>query len=228
MSAVPRRDEIPELVAPPVIALVAERDLAVMTFVEQLPEPDGSGTYTTTHFNMFRIENGRLGEHWHSLQGPPGSNLPLPENGGPVPITGVTGVEQLRLLGTSAQALANNKRLVFDMYRNVMDANREELADLYLAENYIEHDPNVPTGRKAFKTYLAAREDLPIQTTLRAPLVATVAEGDLVVQAVMIERADPRYEGRTFTATGFDMFRVVNGRLAEHWNAATKPAQSGE
>jgi predicted SnoaL-like aldol condensation-catalyzing enzyme len=228
MSAVPRRDEIPELVEPPVIAFVAEGDLVVMTFVEELPEPDGSGTYTTTHFNMFRIDDGRLAEHWHSLQGPPGPDLPLPEDGGPQRVTGVSGIGQIRLLGSPDPKLANNKRLVFDMYRNVIDANREELADIYLAEDYIQHNPNVPTGREAIKPYLAARDDLPIEMSLRSPLVAMVAEGDLVVQAVMYEHADPRHEGRTYTSTGFDMFRVAEGRLAEHWDAARKPAPPAE
>lgn len=228
MSAVPRREEIPELIEPPLIAFVAEGDLVAMTFIEELPEPDGSGTYTTTHFNMFRIEDGRLAEHWHSLQGPPGPDLPLPEDGGPQRVDGATGIEQLALLESADPQLAANKRLVFDMYRNVIDANREELADLYIAEDYIQHNPNVPTGREAVKPYLAARDDLPIETSLRAPLVAMVAEGDLVVQAIMFEHSDPRHEGRTYTTTGFDLFRVAAGRLAEHWDAATKAPPPSE
>jgi len=224
MSVIPRRDEIPALIEPPVIAMVAEGDLVAMTFIEELPEPDGSGTYTTTHFNMFRVEDGRLAEHWHSLQGPPPRDLPLPEDGGPQPVTGATGIEQLALLESADPQLAANKRLVFDMYRNVIDANREELADLYLSEDYIQHNPNVPTGREAVKPYLAARDDLPIEAWLRSPLVASIAEGDLVVQAVMFEHTDPRHDGRTYTSTGFDMFRIADDHLAEHWDAATKAA----
>jgi predicted SnoaL-like aldol condensation-catalyzing enzyme len=177
---------------------------------------------------MFRIENGRLAEHWHSLQGPPGPDLPLPEDGGPQRVTGAIGIEQLALLESADPQLAANKRLVFDMYRNVIDANREELVDLYFAEDYIQHNPNVPTGREAVKPYLAARDDLPVEASLRAPLVASVAEGDLVVQAVMFEHPDPRHEGRTYTSTGFDMFRIANGQLAEHWDAATKAAPPSE
>jgi predicted SnoaL-like aldol condensation-catalyzing enzyme len=227
MSAIPRRDEIPELIEPAVIAMIAEGDLVAMTFIEDLPEPDGSGTYTTTHFNLFRIENGRLAEHWHSLQGPPGPDLPLPEDGGPVRVTGATGVEQLALLESAHPRLAANKRLVFDMYRNVIDANREELADLYIAEDYIQHNPNVATGREAIKPFLASRDDVPIEPSLRAPLVASVAEGDLVVQAVMFEHPDPRHVGRTYTSTGFDMFRIEDGMLVEHWDAATKAPPPG-
>jgi predicted SnoaL-like aldol condensation-catalyzing enzyme len=222
MSAIPRRNKIPELIEPPLIAMVAEGDLVAMTFIEELREPDGSGTYTTTHFNLFRVEDGRLAEHWHSLEGPPGPDLPLPEDGGPVRVAGAMGLGQLALLESADPRLAENKRLVFDMYRNVIDANREELADLYIAEDYIQHNPNVATGREAIKPFLASREDLPIEASLRLPLVASVAEGDLVVQAVMFEHPDPRHEGRTYTSTGFDMFRIADGLLVEHWDSATK------
>lgn len=224
MSVIERRAEIPALVEPPVIAFVAEGDRVVMTFVEVLPEPDGSGTYTTTHFNMFRIEDGRLAEHWHSLQGPPPPGLALPEDGGPQRVTGATGNEQLVLLESADPQLAANKRLVYDMYREVIDANREELADRYMAADYIQHNPNLPTGREAVKAHLAALDDLPVEPSLRRPLVAMVAEGDLVVQAVMFEHPDPRHDGHTYTTTGFDMFRIANGRLVEHWDAATKGA----
>jgi predicted SnoaL-like aldol condensation-catalyzing enzyme len=148
----------------------------------------------------------------------------LPEDGGPRRVSGATGAEQLALLESDDPLLAANKRLVFDTYRNVIEANREALAGLYIAQDYIQHNPNIPTGLDAIRLLLAASDDLPIEASLRAPLVASVAEGDLVVQAVMLEHPDPRYEGRTYTSTGFDMFRIEDGRLAEHWDAATRPA----
>jgi predicted SnoaL-like aldol condensation-catalyzing enzyme len=221
-SVVERRDEIPELVEPPLVSIIAEGDLVAMTLVERLPEPGGSGTYTTTHFNLFRVEDGRLAEHWHSVQNPPGPDLPLPEDGGSQPVTGATGMEQLALLEASALDLADNKRLVFDMWREIVDAGREELADLYLEESYVQHNPNAATGRDGFKAYFAARADLPIDPSIRRPLVAMVAEGDIVVQAIMLEHPHPTREGKTYTTTWFDMFRIANGRLAEHWDEAVK------
>jgi predicted SnoaL-like aldol condensation-catalyzing enzyme len=223
-SVVERRDEIPEVVEPPLVAMVAEGDLVAMTLVENLPEPDGSGTYTTTHFNMFRIENGRLAEHWHSVQSPPGADLPSPEDGGSQLVTGASGAEQLALLEASTSELANNKRLVFDVARQVLDAGREEIADLYLAADYIQHNPNVATGREAFKAFFSTLDDSPIEISIRAPLVAMVAEGDLVVQAIRLEHPHPSREGEIYTTTWFDMFRVADGRLAEHWDPAAKVA----
>ena len=53
-------------------------------------------------------------------------------------------------------------------------------------------------------------------------MVAVVAEGDLVALVTMQEHPHPSRAGRTYTTTWFDMFRVADGRLVEHWDAATK------
>lgn len=223
-SAIPRLERIPELVSPPLVAIIAEGDLVAMTLAETLPRPDGQGSYTTTHFNLFRIEDGRLAEHWHSVQTPPGPEVPLPENGGPQPVVGATGAAQRALLTAADPALANNKRLVFDVWRQIVDAGREELAGLYLSEDYIQHNPNAANGRAGFEAYFAQREDRAIPTAIANPLVAMVAEGDLVVQAIAYEYPHPHHAGRTYTTTWFDMFRIQDGKLVEHWDGAQLPA----
>jgi predicted SnoaL-like aldol condensation-catalyzing enzyme len=39
----------------------------VLNFVQEVPDPrDPSKKYTTTWFDMLRIENGKLAEHWDS------------------------------------------------------------------------------------------------------------------------------------------------------------------
>jgi predicted SnoaL-like aldol condensation-catalyzing enzyme len=222
-SVIPRSDEIPEEMRPSPVTIIAENDLVVFVAVDELPEPDGSGSYTTTHFNMFRVENGRLAEHWHPDQTPPCPDLPSAAEGGPQPVTGVSGMEQLALLEAARPELASNKRLVFDVWRQLVDAGREEVVELYLTEDYIQHNPNAATGREAAKAYFAAREDLPIETSIRGELVAMVAEGDLVVQVIKVELPNPYRAGETYTTARFDMFRVTDGRLAEHWDAAIKP-----
>lgn len=222
-SVIPRREEIPEVMTPRPVAFVAEGDLVAMALVEDLPEPDGSGTYTTTHFNMFRVADGRVVEHWHAEQGAPCPDLPSAEEGGPQPITGAAGAEQYALLDAAAPELAANKRLVFDVWRQVVDAGREEVADLYLAPDYIQHNPNAATGREGFKAYFAMQPDAPIETSLRDSVVAVLAERDLVVQVLRLELPNPYAEGETYTTAWFDMFRIQDGRLAEHWDAARKP-----
>lgn len=222
-AVIPRREEIPEVMRPAPVTILAEDDLVVLVAVEELPEPDGSGTYTTTHFNMFRVVNGQLAEHWHPDQTAPCPDLPSAAEGGPQPVSGVAGTAQYALLEAATPELAANKRLVFDMRRQMIDAGREEVADLYLTEDYIQHNPNAATGREGVKAYFSTRDDRPIATTLESPLVAMLAEGDLVLQVLKTEASNPYREGKTYTSTWFDLFRIENGRIAEHWDAAIKP-----
>jgi predicted SnoaL-like aldol condensation-catalyzing enzyme len=222
-SVIPRSEAIPEIMRPAPVSIVTEGDLVVLVAVDTYDEPDGSGTYTTTHFNMFRIVDGKLAAHWHPDRNPPCPGLPSAAEGGPQPVTGATGVDQLALLVAATPELEANKRLVFDAWRELVEAGREEVADLYLAPDYIQHNPNAATGREAAKAYFATREDLPVESTIRSPLVAMIAEGDLVVQVVKVELPDPYRPGEIYTTAWFDMFRIADGMLVEHWDAATKP-----
>lgn len=222
-AVIPRSETIPEVMRPAPVSLIAENDLVVLVAVDIYQEPDGSGPYTTTHFNLFRVMDGQLAEHWHPDQNPPCPGLPSAAEGGPQPVTGVSGIEQLALLDAATPELAANKRLVFDMWRQLVDAGREEVADLYLTEDYIQHNPNAATGRDGAKAYFAAQQDQPIESTIRAPLVAMIAEGDIVVQVLRVELPDPYRAGQVYTTVWMDMYRIQDGLIAEHWDAAVKP-----
>jgi len=52
--------------------------------------------------------------------------------------------------------------------------------------------------------------------------VAIVAEGDLVVISFANERTDPNDMNKKYTTTWFDMFRIENGKIAEHWDSSEK------
>jgi predicted SnoaL-like aldol condensation-catalyzing enzyme len=130
---------------------------------------------------------------------------------------------QEALLASADPALAANKKLVYDFWREVFEAGHMELADKYMAEGYIQHNPNVPTGRAAFVAFFrqfAKPKD--IQPRIAMPLVSIVAERDLVILSFVREGKDPKDATRTSTTTWFDMFRVENGRIAEHWDCAPK------
>lgn len=216
-GTVPRK-AAPETVSPPLVTIIAEGDLVIMALREELPAGPGMGTYTTTHFNMFRVAGGRLAEHWHSVGTPPGPAIPAPDGGGPQLVTGLEGASQALLLGASDAALAANKRLVYEALLVLFDAGQEADVSRLVAPDYIEHDPNLDSGSAALVARLAARPARPLADHLKAPLVALVAQGDLVVAVTARTHPHPSRRGAIYTTTGFDMFRISGKRLAEHWS----------
>ena len=128
-----------------------------------------------------------------------------------------------QLLASADPKLAANKRLVYDFWREVFEAGHMDLAPKYMTESYIQHNPNVPTGRAAFAGFFSKFvKPKPIENRVKAPLVAVVAEGDLVILTFAEEATDPKDPAKKYSTTWFDMFRVENGKIAEHWDAARK------
>lgn len=138
-----------------------------------------------------------------------------------VPVTPAP--DHAALLHSADAQLARNKRLVYDFWREVFEAGHLDLADKYMAEGYIQHNPNVPTGRAAFVEFFGRfKKPQPIAPKVAAPLVAITAEGDLVVLSFVREQGDPKDPSKKYTTTWFDMFRIEGGKIAEHWDPATR------
>lgn len=129
--------------------------------------------------------------------------------------------DQQALLKSDDPQLAANKKLVFDFWREVFQARNMELAPKYMAEDYIQHNPLVATGRKPFIDFFGQFEPLPVKPEIDN-LVNLIAEGDIVVLAFKRELPDPQNEGETYTTTWFDMLRIEDGKIAEHWDYGTK------
>lgn len=128
-----------------------------------------------------------------------------------------------QLLASSDSNLAANKRLVYDFWREVLEAGQLGLAEKYIAEGYIQHNPNVPTGRAGFVEFFKKfSQPKAIEPRVKAPLVAILAEGEFVVLSFVSEQADPKDPSKKYTTTWFDMFRIEGGKIAEHWDPATK------
>lgn len=127
------------------------------------------------------------------------------------------------LLASADARVAANKRVVYDFWREVFEGGHMELADKYMAQSYIQHNPNVATGRAAFIEAFSKRvKPQPIEAKVKAPLVSIVAEGDLVILSFVREGVDSKDPSRKYTTTWFDMFRIESGKIAEHWDAAPK------
>jgi predicted SnoaL-like aldol condensation-catalyzing enzyme len=118
-----------------------------------------------------------------------------------------------------------NKQIVYGIFRDLLEANHWELADKYLTERYIQHNPNAASGRAGvikFFTEVMKVKPTPIQQKLRSKIVSVTAEGDMVSVAWPREYKDPKDPSKTYTTTWFDMWRIKDGKADEHWDSAMK------
>jgi predicted SnoaL-like aldol condensation-catalyzing enzyme len=149
------------------------------------------------------------------------ANTPPPRMMTAVPVTGYAG-DQADLLKSSNPKLAANKKLAYDFFRVILRGRRLDQADKYMTEDYIQHNPNADTGMAGFKAYFSALGgEQPIPDKLDG-LVAIQADGDYVTLSFSREYVDPAIKDAAYTTTWFDMFRIVNGKIVEHWDSATK------
>ncbi|MFV3368823.1 ester cyclase [Pseudomonas sp. NY15435] len=127
------------------------------------------------------------------------------------------------LLASDDSRLAANKRLVYDFFREVIEGGHLELAEKYLAESYIQHNPTVPTGRAGFvEVFSKFAKPKTIEAKMKSPVVSIIAEGNLVVMSFVKEYNDPADPTKKYTTTWFDMLRIEDGKLAEHWDGMQK------
>jgi predicted SnoaL-like aldol condensation-catalyzing enzyme len=117
-----------------------------------------------------------------------------------------------------------NKALVLDFWRVVFQAQNAEAANNYLAEDYIQHNPNVKSGRAAFIDFFGKiwKQPKPVEATLKNPPALVIAEGDLVTLVWKRLRPEPTDTTKRYEAFWFDVMRVKDGKLVEHWDNATK------
>ena len=131
--------------------------------------------------------------------------------------------DQAALLKSHDPKLAANKKVAYDFYRIVLRGLRLDQAEKYMRDDYIQHNPNADTGIKGFKEYFTKLGGpKPVPDTL-PDLVAIQAEGDYVTLSLVREYDDPVNKNQKYTTTWFDMFRIENGKIADHWEPATKP-----
>jgi len=81
------------------------------------------------------------------------------------------------------------------------------VVERYFAPDYIQHNPAIPNGPKAIADFIASlSKDFSYEPGM------AVAEGDMVM-------VHGRYVGfGKKPMVAVDIFRVANGKLAEHWD----------
>lgn len=100
-----------------------------------------------------------------------------------------------------------NKALVLDAMTSLFQRHDASAVDLLYADNYIQHNPDIPQGRDALRELVA---NISPEVFYEAGLM--VAEGDLVAIHGRIRgwAAEPQVV--------VDIFRIQDGMLVEHWD----------
>lgn len=97
----------------------------------------------------------------------------------------------------------------------------------YLAPDYVEHSPTVPVPtREGLLTDLrqrfGAQAAAPRPANAPAPpppQYIVLAENDLVLRAREVQLDDPKAPGQKYRATAYDLYRLRDGKIVEHWSS---------
>jgi len=113
-----------------------------------------------------------------------------------------------------------NQEMVLSWYHDVLVLGHVREASKYMAEDYIEHDPRISGGRAGFIQHYENASARPAE----AKQTATFAQGDYVVIVWQHADKDPK-TSTPYTYATYDVVRVKNGKIQEHWNNAKKNSQ---
>src|SRR2546421_10007197 len=97
------------------------------------------------------------------------------------PVVGASDPEAL--FHSSDPKLDANKQAAYHIVRDLLEAGHWELAEKYLTERYIQHNPHPASRRDGVGKYFTAvrkGKPVPIPEKMQTKVVAVVAEGDLV------------------------------------------------
>ena len=170
---------------------------------------DGDFVFTHTDYNffgpkigfdIFRFENGKIVEHWDNLQEKPASLNPSNRSmtDGPNEITDLDKTKE-------------NKTLVKNFVTDILvNGNMQKLAGYFDGDKYLQHNPQVADGLsglgKALE-FMASQGVFMKYNTIHKVL----GEGNFVLVVSEGTFADKH-------TSFYDLFRVENGKIAEHWD----------
>lgn len=155
-------------------------------------------------FDVFRFEQGKIVEHWDNLQEKPAAANPSSHTmiDGPTEATDLDKTEA-------------NKTLVRSFVDDILVNRRmQELSGYFDGDNYIQHNPQIGDGLsglgKALELMAQQGISMKYDTIHRAlgegNFVLTISEGSFAGKSVSF----------------YDLFRVHNGKIAEHWDTIEK------
>ncbi len=157
-------------------------------------------------FDIFRFEDGKIVEHWDNIQ-------IAPEHPNPSGNTMIDGAIEIK----DHDKTEINKLFVRSFVEDILVHGRmENLQGYFDGDNYIQHNPNIPDQLSGLRSSL---EELDKQGIVFKydKIHKVLGEGNFVL--VLSEG----YLGKDHISF-YDLFRVENGKIAEHWDVVEKIA----
>ena len=150
-------------------------------------------------FEIFRFEDGLAVEHWDNIQPRLGPN--------PSGHTMVDGPNE----ATDIDRTEDNREIVKSFVDNVLIDRQFENLENYIDQiNYTQHDPQIADGLPALRLALeASNGNIPVLEYSQNHRV--LAEGCFVLSV-----CEGIHSGAH--SAFYDLFRVADGQLVEHWN----------
>jgi len=160
-------------------------------------------------FEVFKFEDGRAVEHWDNIQERSG-----PNQSGRSMVDGPTEAIDLELT-------ENNRTLIRSFINTVLiEKNLDHLTQFVDEEDYIEHNPQLEDGAANLQFALEA-EDKGRRRIDYQRVHRVLAEGNFVLGV-----SEGHYNG--IHSAFYDLFRIANGKVVEHWDTTEKIAPRSE
>jgi predicted SnoaL-like aldol condensation-catalyzing enzyme len=148
-------------------------------------------------FDLFRFKNGKIVEHWGGQTPEAGPNL-----SGHTQVDGPTTVVDRERTEANRTLVRTFKQVV------TVELRFDRVEEFIAGDHYIQHASKVGDGTARMKARVSEVEK-PGATPVLIPR-RYIAEGNFVLCLV---------EARTEPPTAnYDLFRVENGKIAEHWD----------
>jgi predicted SnoaL-like aldol condensation-catalyzing enzyme len=215
-GARPPVDPIPEKMANPPVVTGAKGDFVWLIWEREQKDPrDPEKTYHFNTFDVIRFENGKIQEHWDSAKRTEKSAVVEYGVSPKPPSQWNTG--KLSKEEKTAEALATEE------LKDMLQYGHLELADKTMDPGYIQHNPNVPQGRDGFKAFMSrvpGRTPQEIKPEWKNAPVLTLANGPYVVMMWDRKEKDPADASKEYVWNHYDVVRVENGKIKEHWDEA--------
>ena len=150
-------------------------------------------------FDIFRFEHGQIVEHWDNLQ----EKVEITPSGHTM-FDGTTEI-------SDAAKTEENKELVKQFVQDVlMGQNPEKLTSYFDGDNYIQHNPAISDGLSGLGAALEAMAKQGI-VMVYDQIHMVLGQGNFVLAV-----SEGSFAG--VHTSFYDLFRVENGKIAEHWD----------